>query len=68
MHKSVLTLKGFANLQTLSGFNAILEFVPRVLEDSNPELKLANAFGVLFKLNQYPLLPSLSVSTTAITT
>jgi|GEM_PF-6164208 len=76
MYKSVLALKGFANLQTLSGFNAILEFVPRVLEDSNPGLKLANAFGVFFKLNhyhycyryQYPLLTFLPVPTTAITT
>jgi hypothetical protein len=30
--------------------------IPKVLASSNLGLKLANAFGVFFKLNQYPIL------------
>jgi hypothetical protein len=40
-------LKGFANRLTLSGFNAIFEFVTQGSRPSNPGLKLANAFGVI---------------------
>jgi hypothetical protein len=47
--KGVLTLKGFANHQTLSGFRGFLEFITQGCRwswRSNPGLELANAFGV----------------------
>jgi hypothetical protein len=47
-NKKLLTLKGFANRGTLSGFNFILVIVPRVVAGApTAGLKLANAFGVL---------------------
>jgi len=49
--KGALTLKGFANLKTLSGFGRNFEIIPRVLEDSNPGLELANAFGVFHQIS-----------------
>jgi len=56
--KCALTLKGFANRRTLSGFNDYLMFlIPGLSLRSNPGLKLANAFGVFiqFKLMHYSL-------------
>jgi|GEM_PF-6164212 len=46
------TLKGFDNWRTLSGFERLYVRGPRVLEDSNPKLKLANAFGVSIKVRE----------------
>jgi hypothetical protein len=46
IYKSVGTLKGFANRQTLSGFHGILNVYPGLSLCSNPGLKLTNAFGV----------------------
>jgi hypothetical protein len=46
----VVTLKGFANCRTLSGFMALLIVNPGLSLRSNPGLKLANAFGVKIKL------------------
>ena len=48
-----LTLKGFALIQTLSGFNRNFNCSPRVVADAPTlGLKLANAFGVIFELNR----------------
>ena len=44
----VLTLKGFANRRTLSGFNnKFFNRFPGLSLRSNPGLKFANAFGVI---------------------
>jgi hypothetical protein len=45
--KLVLTLKGFLFRQTLAGLIPSFYLIPRVVADSNPGLRLANAFGVL---------------------
>ena len=43
-----LTLKGFANRLTLSGFNLFCIAFPGLSLRSNPGLELANAFGVIY--------------------
>jgi hypothetical protein len=50
----VVTLKGLANCRTLSGFNGSLIVNPGFSLCSNPGLKLANAFGVKFKVRHCP--------------
>ena len=50
-----LTLKGFANRRTLSGFSRLIVFMnPGFSLRSNPGLKLANAFGVRILLTDPP--------------
>jgi hypothetical protein len=47
MTKTIKTLKGFVERETLSGFNAHFSLAyPRFSLRSNLGLKLANAFGV----------------------
>jgi hypothetical protein len=46
MTKDETTLKGFALRRTLSGLKTLVVAYPQGSRSSNPELQLANAFGV----------------------